>query len=394
MIAMDTLRDSSALLFEHVRMLRRKLHQYPEIGFDLPRTKELVCNELSRLPLRLSDDVGGGIVADLIVNPDKPFLALRADMDALPMHEETGLPYASCIPGQAHMCGHDAHTAMLIGVAKIICMHSSTLNTNVRFLFQPNEESQPGGAFSMIQDGCLHNVAEIYGLHVWPGRPVGWIGTRSGALMAKPDSFSLTIRGQGGHASTPHHCIDPVLAGGQFLLQAQNIISRQLDPLDATVLSITCFNAGTAYNIIPDTAVLQGTVRTLRKGLSDQIQKAMRRILDGLACSHGIHFDLAYTEGFPVLINAEEQTAKAVRTLKKQGATIEDDMPPVMGGEDFAHYLERIPGCFFFLGCGVVQTNGRGYLHNAAFNLDENCLPVGMAALAALALSYGCSKNT
>ncbi len=371
---------------EYVRRIRRELHRFPEIGTELPRTRALVLRELGKLNLSVREDVGGGIVADLDGPRDAPRIALRADMDALPMQEESGLDFASEIPGQGHMCGHDAHTAMLLGAAKLATARAGTLRNQVRFLFQPNEEFQPGGAKAMVEAGCLDGVDRVFGLHVWPGRPAGWFGTRPGPLMARPDVFSITLTGKGGHASAPQECIDPILAASHLVTLLQGIVSRRVPPGQRAVLSVTRFQAGSSYNIIPDTAFLQGTVRTLDEGTGELVHAEMRRLVSGLAASMNVGGELDYRRGYPVVVNHAPSTAHAVNALRGISDTVDEGIDPVMAGEDFSYYLQKVPGCFIFMGCGPCGEDGRGGLHNACFNLDEGCLTWGVAALAGLAL--------
>lgn len=367
-----------------VRDIRRELHRYPEVGTALPRTRALVLRELQPLGLTVRPDVGGGIVADLETDRPGPRIALRADMDALTMREETGLDFASQIPDQAHMCGHDAHTAMLLGAARLATMHRQSLPGPVRFLFQPNEENQPGGALPMVESGCLDSVNKIFGLHVWPGHPVGWVGTRPDALMARPDVFSITLTGQGGHASAPHLCLDPVPAACRLVCDLQTIVSRRVPPLEPAVVSVTTVRAGTAYNIIPDSVFLQGTVRSLSDRVGALIQDEMARLAKGLTAATGIRAEARYEQGYPVVVNDRSLANEVVRTAQRLGADADGNVAPVMAGEDFSHYLSRVPGCFFFLGCGNHGDQG---LHNACFTLDEACLPWGVAMLTALALN-------
>lgn len=369
---------------EYVRSIRRDLHRFPEVGMDLPLTRALVLRELGRLDMRVREDVGGGIVADLDGPGSGPRIALRADMDALPIHEETGLEFASEIAGQGHMCGHDAHTAMLLGAARLASTLRDRLPCGARFIFQPNEENQPGGAQAMIEGGCLDGVKEIFGLHVWPGRPVGWFGTRTGAFMARPDVFSITLTGKGGHASAPHHCIDPILAASHLVTALQSIVSRRVEPGERAVLSVTRFQAGTSYNIIPETAFLQGTVRTLKEETGDLMRREMQDIVQALASGMGVRAQWDYVEGFPVVINEAESTFRAVNVLRGLSDRVDANIEPVMAGEDFSHYLHHVPGCFAFLGCGPCSAGGG--LHNACFTLDEDCLAYGVAALCGLIL--------
>jgi len=369
---------------DYVRAIRRELHRFPEVGTDLPRTRALVLRELGKLNLSVREDVGGGIVANLHGQKGSSRIALRADMDALPIQEESGLEFASEISGQSHMCGHDAHTAMLLGAARLLAGQSETLRAGVRFLFQPNEEFQPGGAKAMVEAGCLDGVDAVYGLHVWPGQPAGWFGTRQGPLMARPDVFSITLTGKGGHASAPHQCIDPILAGSHLVAALQGIVSRRVAPHDRAVLSVTRFQAGSSYNIIPDTAFLQGTVRTLTERTGNFVQAQMQEIVGNLAQGMGVKAELDYVRGFPVVVNDAASTAETIKLLRSLSDNVEDDIEPVMAGEDFSYYLNKVPGCFIFMGCGACDAQGQGGLHNSCFRLDEDCLPWGVAALAGL----------
>jgi amidohydrolase len=331
--------------------------------------------------------VGGGIVADLDGPQGSPRIALRADMDALPMQEESRLDFASQIPGQSHMCGHDAHTAMLLGAARLMASRPEMPRSHVRFLFQPNEEFQPGGARAMTEAGCLDEVDQVYGLHVWPEHPTGWFGTRPGALMARPDVFSITVKGKGGHASAPHNCIDPILAASHLVTLLQGVVSRRIAPGEQAVLSVTRFQAGSSYNIIPDTAFLQGTVRTLDENTGELIETQMHAIASGLAQSMNVEVKLDYQRGYPVVVNDASCAARAAAVLRSISDTVDDEIDPVMAGEDFSYFLGKVPGCFIFMGCGPCGGDGRGGLHSACFHLDEDCLAWGMAALTGLALN-------
>jgi len=378
--------DRSLEQMEYVRAIRRELHRFPEVGTDLPRTRALVLRELGKLKLSVRENVGGGIVADLVGPQGSPRIALRADMDALPMQEESGLDFTSEIPGQGHMCGHDAHTAMLLGVARLATAQSGSLKNHVRFLFQPNEEFQPGGARAMTEAGCLEGVDQVYGLHVWPGYPAGWFGTRPGPLMARPDIFSITVTGKGGHASAPHHCFDPILAASHLVTALQGIVSRRVPPGQRAVLSVTRFQAGSSYNIIPDTAFLQGTVRTLDEDIGELIRTEIQRLASGLAASMNVRAQLEHQRGYPVVVNDAPCTARAGNVLRSISDNVDERIEPVMAGEDFSYYLSKVPGCFIFMGCGPCDGEGRGGLHNSCFYLDEDCLPWGVADLAGLAL--------
>lgn len=367
-----------------IRSIRRDLHAHPETGQDLPRTRSIVARTLQTLGVHIRE-IAGGIVADIQPLHAGPTVALRADMDALNMSEKTTLPFASTVQGKAHMCGHDAHTAILLGTAMVLTEMQESLPGPVRFIFQPNEETQPGGAQAMIEAGCLEGVDEIFGLHVWPDGPVGWIGTRIGPIMARPDAFTITLRGQGGHASTPDKCVDPILAGCQLVASLQTIIPTKVSALDPAVLTVTRFQAGTAFNIIPDLVELEGTVRSLDNAVGNAIEQQMSAHVRALEAMTGVHGTLDYKHGYPVVDNHEKSTRKALRVLKDITPDIDGAIRPHMGGEDFSRYLQVVPGCFFYLGCSPGTGSSHG-LHNARFILDECCLPLGVAALSALAL--------
>lgn len=270
-------------LVEATIKLRRHIHQHPELGANVPQTAALVHQKLEGLGLEIRRHVGGhGLTADLIIPNATKTLGFRADMDALPIQEMRDTPYKSTIDGRAHMCGHDAHTAMLIGAAKLLVQQKDQLQHNIRFIFQPNEENIPGGAVPMIEDAVLEGVDEIYAQHVWPTLDTHYIGICSGPAMGQPDILDITITGRGGHAAYPQHTIDPVVIASQYISSVQSIIARNTPALDAAVVSFTMVHAGEAHNIIPETIQLKASIRTLSPNIKQQIKTRLYQLLDGI----------------------------------------------------------------------------------------------------------------
>lgn len=365
-----------------ITAIRRDLHMHPEIGFDLPRTAGIVAAEMQSLGLNVRSGVGkSGVVADLEVSGATERVALRADMDALEIEEQNDVPYRSTVPGRGHMCGHDAHTAMLIGAARLLCERRGELTRNVRFIFQPNEENLPGGAPAMIADGALGDVDRIYGLHVWPYHDAGTIGICDGPALGQPDMFTITLTGIGGHAAFPHDVVDPIVAGAHLVTQLQTIVSRTVDPRQAAVLSVTQFHAGTADNIIPERALLNGTVRTFDAAVQRTIRDRLEAIVAGVAATHGVQADLTYSEGYPVTVNHPEGVRRARAGAEALCGTERLHYPdtPALGGEDFAYFLRERPGCFLFLGVRNTAEGKVHMLHDPRFDIDEATLPLGMA---------------
>ncbi len=375
--------------FAEMIAIRRDLHSYPEIGFELPRTSGIVADELRKAEIEVRTGVGRtGVVGDIVVPGAKRRIALRADMDALPM-QETGNPaYKSRVDGKAHMCGHDGHTSMLLGAARILSRQRNQLKVNVRFIFQPNEENFPGGAPAMIEDGALDHVDEIYGLHVWPVHPTGQYGICIGPALGQPDVFEIEIIGRGGHAAMPHLTIDPILIGAQFISAAQAIIARTVSPLESAVVSFTQFHGGTTHNVIPERIKLVGTVRTYKNDVRQAIWKKLEDLLNSLTAAYGASYTIRWEDGYPVTFNHEQQarqTIELTRALVGSNNVIAPDIPS-MGGEDFAYYLQKVPGCFVFLG---VRNEEKGFvygLHDSRFDFDEEAMVYGAALHVGLAL--------
>jgi len=369
--------------------IRRTLHANPELAFEEHETSALVQRVLGELNIPFRSGVAQtGVVGRLRggrAAEGSRTVGLRGDMDALPIHEETGLPFASRNPGKMHACGHDAHTAMTLGAAMILAEMRESLPGTVAFLHQPSEEKLPGGASVMIADGALDEpkVDMIFGQHVAPYVPAGALGFCSGSMMASADEIYITVRGRGGHAAMPHLAIDPVVAACEVVLSLQRIISRTLDPFKPGVLTIGKIEGGSATNIIPDEVKLEGTLRAMDEEWRRATHARIEETISGICSATGTEYELDIRLGYPALYNdpwatsfAEEQA----RALIGDAAVF--TAPPMMGAEDFAYYLEKVPGTFWWIGAGTAEQGCAGGLHNPKFTIDESILPVGAATMA------------
>ncbi|HEX7921141.1 M20 aminoacylase family protein [Bradyrhizobium sp. C9] len=363
-----------------IQAWRRNIHEHPELLYDVHRTASFVADRLREFGC---DEVVTGLGKTGVVGVIKgkkgaakgevKVIGLRADMDALPIHEETNLPYASKTPGKMHACGHDGHTAMLLGAARYLAETRNFAGDAV-VIFQPAEEGGAGAA-AMIKDGLMDRfgVQQVYGMHNGPGIPIGSFAIRSGPIMASTDEVNINIEGLGGHAARPHKCIDSVMVGAQLITALQSIVSRSVDPLDSAVISICEFHAGNARNVIPQTAVLRGTVRTLTPEVRQLIEKRIGEVVKGVAQLTGARIDLDYKRGYPVTVNHASQTEFATRIAKEvAGDGNVHAMPPLMGGEDFSYMLEARPGAFIF--CGNGDSAG---LHHPAYNFNDEAIVFG-----------------
>ncbi len=369
---------------EKIVALRRDIHREPELGFDTKKTAEKVLGALDGLPLEVQTGVAeNGIVATLRGKDGGPTVGLRADMDALPIHEETGLPFASEIEGKMHACGHDGHTSMLVGAAHALCGMRERLTGTVKFFFQPAEEGGGGGRV-MVEEGVADDVASVFALHLWPGLPFGTAATKAGPIMAAADAFEMTVRGKGGHGAFPHQTADAIAMAAQIVTALQTLVSREVDPVEPAVVTVGEIGAGSAFNIIPETARLGGTVRTLNEDLRRRMPERIEQLARGVAGGMRGDAELEYQFSYPVTMNDEgaaQHALTVIRDLFGEENTLE--LPnPAMGGEDFAFFLEKIPGAFIWLGVGEDVS----YLHTPTFAFDEEILPHGAALLTALAL--------
>lgn len=364
--------------------LRHHLHRYPELSDQETETAKLVAEHLESLGIPARTGVGGhGVLGDIRTNRDAPLLALRADMDALPIQEESDVPYRSVRDGVMHACGHDGHTAILLGVAEVLQRLRDRLPVHVRLIFQPAEETV-GGAQRMCKAGAMEGVAAIVALHGWVHLPLGHIGVRAGPAMAAADMFEVTVRGRGAHAAYPHLAVDPILVGARLVVALQAAVSRETDPLEPVVLTVARFHAGTAYNIIPDEAHLAGTVRTLTANARERMEAAVHRIADGVCASAGATCAVKYIHGAPPVVN-DEGIARLVRAAAVEAVGAErvsDLVQPSMGAEDFAYFLEQAPGVMFRLGLGDGAPG-----HTSRFDFDDRALPVGIEVFCRVCLN-------
>jgi hippurate hydrolase len=363
-----------------IQAWRRDIHEHPELLYDVHRTAAFVADRLREFGC---DEVATGLGKTGVVgvikgrkpngNGEAQVIGLRADMDALPIQEATHLPYASKTPGKMHACGHDGHTAMLLGAARYLAETRNFAGQAI-VIFQPAEEGG-AGAKAMINDGLMDRfgIEQVYGMHNTPGLPVGSFAIRQGPMMAATASVDIKIEGHGGHAARPHKCIDSVMVGTQLITALQQIVSRNVDPLDSAVISICEFHAGDARNVIPQTAVLRGTVRTLTREVKELIEKRVREVCAGVAQITGARIDLVYEHGYPVTVNHATQTDFATRIAREvAGEANVHETRPMMGAEDFSYMLEARPGAFIF--CGNGDSAG---LHHPAYNFNDEAIVYG-----------------
>jgi hippurate hydrolase len=359
---------------------RREIHQNPELMYDVEGTAKFVADQLRAFGCdEVKTAIGRTGVVGVIRGAKgsrSRAIGLRADMDALPIEEETNLPYRSKIHGKMHACGHDGHTAMLLGAAQRLAQ-TRDFAGNAVVIFQPAEEGG-AGAMAMIDDGLMDQfgIEQVYGMHNWPGLPVGSFALRKGPLMAAADEITITIEGLGGHAAMPHQCVDPVVLGAQIVIALQTIVSRDVDPLDSCVVSVTRFEAGTASNIIPQSVRLNGTVRTLKAATRDAVEKRIHEIAAGLAAAAGATARVEYRRGYPPTVNHAAQTDFAAAVARKVAGDshVEANSLPVMGAEDFSFMLEARPGAFIFIGNGDSAK-----VHHPAYDFNDAALPYGMS---------------
>lgn len=377
--------------------IRHDLHAHPELGYRETRTSGKVVEELTRLGIEHRAGLAGGtgVLAYLPAtsNPSgAETVALRADMDALPIIEKTGLDYASGTPGVMHACGHDGHTSMLLGAATILSQVSER-PFNVLLLFQPAEEGGAGG-LKMCEDGVLDGKVlgkpadRIFGLHGHPHSMVGQVATRVGPMMASADSFHATIRGKGGHAAMPHSTIDPIVITSQIVMAWQTIVSRTVDPLDSAVVTVGQFHAGVAHNVIPDDVMIEGTVRALKERTRLDAIRRVEHIAQSIASAHGASFEIEWTQGYPITANDAEAEARFRKTMGGfSGELVAEPVSPTMGAEDFSFYGSKTKACFFWLGLNPSAENVYPNLHAPEFDFNDAAIPYGVEAMCRLALA-------
>ncbi|WP_431801032.1 M20 metallopeptidase family protein [Halobacillus andaensis] len=355
---------------------RRDLHMNPELSHKEVHTPKKIAEFLSSLGLEVKTEVGGrGVVGILKGHKPGKTVALRADFDALPIQDEKDVEYKSRVPGVMHACGHDLHTAGLLGVAKVLSENLDDLEGTIVFIHQFAEEVIPGGAKFMIEDGCLDGVDVVYGAHVISIEPLGTVGLKEGQVMANGDTFEIEISGKGTHAATPHLGIDPLIVGSQLMLNLQQIVSRQIDPLKSAVVTVASFNGGEGYNVIPDKVKIKGTARTFDEEVRDWVEKSIGKIAESTCEGFGAGVHYNYVRGYPAVVNHPGETERVRKTASNLfGEDMVQEMPPQMGMEDFAYYLKEVPGSFFWVG-GALDEESKVYPHHhPKFNVQEEAM--------------------
>jgi amidohydrolase len=380
--------DVPADVAAEVVATRRDLHRHPELGFEEHRTSALVADRLRALGFDVHTGIGKTGVVGVVkgARPGKTIM-LRADMDALPIDEENEVPYRSEAAAHMHACGHDGHVAMLLGAARVVMSRRDEIAGTVCFLFQPAEEGK-GGAKAMVEEGVLERfgIERAYGLHLASAHPAGQVGFREGAFYASSDSIEITIEGKGGHGASPHLSIDPIYVASQFVVAVQQVVSRQVDPIEPAVVTVGAFHGGTTHNVIPSRVQLLGTVRAFDAGVRGKMAERIERVLRGVCESSGATYRFEYIWRYPVTSNDVEQTryarALAVRVAGDEHVA---DVPKLMGAEDFSFFAERVPACFFTIGSNGGPGSSWPH-HHARFDIDESALQTGVRMMIALAL--------
>ncbi|WDF03592.1 MULTISPECIES: M20 family metallopeptidase [Shouchella] len=375
-------------LYPEMIELRRGFHAEPELSYEEVHTPAKIAEYLRNIGVNVRTEVGGrGVVGTLVGGKPGKTVALRADFDALPIQEETGLPFASKHPGKMHACGHDGHTATLLVLAKVLAERKADLAGTIVFIHQFAEELAPGGAIAMINDGCLDGVDRIFGTHLWTPIPKGEIGYSYDRLMAAADKFEINITGFGGHGAMPHQTVDAVIVGSAVSLALQQVVSRNVDPLEPAVVTIASFHAGGAFNVVSDVANLTGTVRTFSQPVQEQVIKRMEDVTKGVCDAYGATYEFHYAKGYPAVINHPEATEWLKQSSEPffNSANVYE-IPPVMGGEDFSYYLQKVPGAFFFTGAGNEQEGITYPHHHPKFTIDEESMLIAAKHLGAVAL--------
>jgi hippurate hydrolase len=359
--------------------LRRDLHAHPEIAFEEVRTAERVARELARCGIPVHRGLACTGVVGTLARGEGPAIALRADMDALAMDEHTDLPHASRLAGRMHACGHDGHTAMLLGAARWLTERGGFRGT-VHFVFQPAEENLAGGRV-MVEEGLFERfpMSAVFVLHNRPGLPAGVMGVRPGPVMAAADFFELKLTGTGGHAAYPHRARDPIVAAAGVVTAWQTLVSRGTDPMDAAVVSVTRIQGGTSDNVIPQTVVLAGTVRSFREEVQAGLEAGLRRIAEGVAAAHGVMAELSYERRYRATVNSPRETEQALAAMERTVGpeAVRRDLPATMGAEDFGWMLERCPGAYGIIGNGTDGAHGRA-LHNPGYDFNDAIIPIGV----------------
>ncbi|MBW5470249.1 amidohydrolase [Brevibacillus formosus] len=370
---------------------RRHLHQHPELSFQEEKTPALIAEILRGLHFdEVRTGVGGrGVIGVLHGGRPGKVVALRADFDALPIQDQKEVPYKSTVPGVMHACGHDAHTSQLLGLASVLAAHREQFAGEIRFIFQHAEEENPGGATQMVQDGAVDGVDAIFGVHLWSMFPVGKVYISAGPLMANTDDFSIEIKGRGGHGAVPEETVDSIVIGSQIVGHLQTIASRNVSPLESVVVTVGTFHGGDSTNIIADSCRLTGTVRTFLPDVRDRAEQRLTEIAEGTAAMMGGSATVVYDRGYPAVINHEKETMIAQEAaIAAFGAGRVESMKPLMGGEDFSYYLEKVPGAYLFVGAGNPEKLATYPHHHPRFDIDEDAMLIAGELLGRTALHY------
>jgi len=362
---------------EQMKEWRHDIHAHPEIAFEEQRTSDIVARELQSFGIEVHRGLAKTGVVGVLKNGDGPSIGLRADMDALPIHEANDFDHRSKHDGKMHACGHDGHTSMLLGAARYLA-ETKQFKGTINFIFQPAEEGE-GGARVMIEEGLFDKFPcqSVYGVHNMPGMETGTFNLRSGPIMAAYDTFEIKVFGQGTHAAMPHKGIDPVVVASQIVNALQSITSRNLDPLESAVISVTQIHGGDTNNVIPDSVWMEGTTRCFKPEVRDWLKPSMGRVIEGIAATYGAKVEFDYLRRYPSTINHRAETEIAAKIAGEVAgeAKVDTDTPPVMGGEDFAFMLEKVPGCYLFIGNGAGE--GACMVHNPNYDFNDEILPVG-----------------
>lgn len=377
-------------IFDQAVSWRRYLHQYPELSFHEKRTSAWIEQQLEKMGCIVTRCQNNyGLIVSIKGELDGPTIALRADMDGLPIQDEKDVEYASKVPNVMHACGHDAHTSSLLAIAQFYMQHKQELKGERRLIFQPAEELAPGGAASMIAEGALKGVDVIYGVHLWAPLAYGKVATRGGNFMSAVDDFSVEIQGLGGHGGVPHHTIDAIVIGSQIVQSLQTVVSRSIDPISPAVVTVGTFQAGQANNIIAERCLLKGTIRTFDEKSREIAQSKVEKTIQKICELHGATYRYELKKGYPAVVNDERE---AKRVLEVARALVGNDnseiTAPIMIAEDFAFYLKEVPGCFMFVGAGNEEVGAVYAHHHPRFDLDERSMKLAIRMLVETAEHY------
>jgi len=382
--------DSLESRYDEMVSIRRYLHQNPELSFKEVNTAKYIKSFYEELGIEVRGNVGGnGVVAKVYGGKPGKTVALRADFDALPIQDEKDVPYRSLVPGVMHACGHDGHTATLLVLAKAINEHKNELAGTFVFIHQHAEEYAPGGAASMIEAGCLEGVDAIFGTHLWALEPLGKIQYRTGPIMAAADRFEINIQGKGGHGAQPHNTKDTIVTASQLVINLQQIVSRRVNPVDSAVVTVGSFTAENAFNVIADKAKLIGTVRTFNEDTRTFIEKEIERVTYGTCYSTESTYEYEFVRGYPAVVNPSAETEFLISCAKNvPEVNIIEETEPHMGGEDFAYYLQKVPGNFFFTGASPANAEAIFPHHHPRFDIDERAMLIAAKTLGTAAIQY------